>query len=227
MSSRAASARLDHLVVVVPDLGDAMSWLGSTLGCRPVAGGRHTGLGTCNALIGLGEGRYLEAIAPDRTEPLPIGAIRPFGADGAIGARLVTWAARVRAIDDVAMAMKNSGVDLGPPINRSRRRPDGSMLTWCMTPSERDRLDGVIPFLIEWHTDHEPGVTLPAAASLRYFRLTHPAPHRVRKVLSMLGIEDEIEVVDGPAALDAEIIGTAGRIHISSSVPDRPKIDWS
>jgi hypothetical protein len=96
-----------------------------------------------------------------------------------------------------------------------------------MTPSGRDRLGGVIPFLIEWQTDHIPGATLPSAASLHRFRLTHPAPQRVSEVLAMLRIEDQIELVEGPAGLDAEIVGAAGRIHLSSSEPDRANTDWS
>ena len=51
---------LDHLVYVARDLERGVDAIEEFLGVRPQYGGQHTGLGTHNALVGLGSGVYLE-----------------------------------------------------------------------------------------------------------------------------------------------------------------------
>ena len=55
---------LDHCVVAIHDLDAGMSAFESLTGVRPVYGGEHPSLGTHNALVSLGSGRYLEILAP-------------------------------------------------------------------------------------------------------------------------------------------------------------------
>jgi hypothetical protein len=89
-------AMLDHLVYSVPDLDATVEELAVRLGVRPVFGGRHEGRGTHNALLALGEQRYLEIIARDPSQPdapTPL----PHDLDGLTSPRLVTWAARADA----------------------------------------------------------------------------------------------------------------------------------
>ena len=56
---------LDHFVVAVPDVRAASRAVADALGIEPAFGGAHPDHGTCNALLSLGEGRYLELIGPD------------------------------------------------------------------------------------------------------------------------------------------------------------------
>src|SRR6201995_1127104 len=95
---------IDHLVYAVPDLRAAVADVEERLGVRARDGGRHTGLGTRNALLALGSQTYLEIISADPDQPEP-GRARPFGIDGLSRSRLAGWAL---ACDDI-----NAGVAPG------------------------------------------------------------------------------------------------------------------
>ena len=60
---------LDHLVVAARTLDEGAAWCEATLGAVPALGGRHTHMGTHNALLSVGSARfprsYLEILAID------------------------------------------------------------------------------------------------------------------------------------------------------------------
>jgi hypothetical protein len=178
---------LDHLVYAVPDLAQAVAEFEETTGLRPARGGSHSGLGTANYLVGLGTA-YLEIIGPDPAQPGHVGP-RTFGVDSHAEARLATWAVRTTDIDaTVADAMSN-GYDPGPVIAMSRRTPSDELLAWRLTSPDAPRLDGLIPFLIDWgDTAHPSSGDLPQA-QLIDFRATHPDPADVHRVLAVLGAD--------------------------------------
>ncbi|MEU7141721.1 VOC family protein [Nocardia sp. NPDC046473] len=165
-------SRLDHLVLATPELADAVATVTRLLGVAPVPGGRHSGRGTRNFLLGLGDGGYLEIIGPDDDQPAPA-LPRPFGVDGLTESRLVTWAARVTDIDAAVAEARAAGYDPGPASDMSRETPDGQVLRWRLTlPGEHT---GVIPFLIDWGATAHPAESLPQV-TLRAFEAVHPDP---------------------------------------------------
>jgi hypothetical protein len=83
--------RIDHLIFATPDLDAAVDDLEGRFGVRAEPGGKHLGLGTRNALVGLGDATYLEIIAPDPDQLAPSMA-RPFGLDTVHQPRLAGWA---------------------------------------------------------------------------------------------------------------------------------------
>ena len=97
---------IDHLVYATPDLAAAVADIEERFGVAPTPGGAHVGLGTFNALLGLGGRTYLEIVGPDPAQPEPVNP-RPFGIDDLTEPSLVAWcAAPQRPLVDVVQAAR-------------------------------------------------------------------------------------------------------------------------
>lgn len=190
-------ARVDHIILATPDVDDSADRLTTTLGVRAVAGGRHPAWGTHNALIALGDLVYLEIVGPDLEAPAPE-APRPFGLDSLSAPRLVTWSVRGRALDALAAQARTNGIELGDVLRRTRRRPDGVLLSWEMTDSAAPRADGIVPFFIDWGATPHPATTSPRGGTLVGLRARHPEAAGVQVMLRSLGLALEVEPGDAP-----------------------------
>ncbi len=194
---------LDHLVYGVPDLNAAREELADRLGVRAGEGGKHHGFGTHNALISLGEGAYLELIAPD-PEQAPPGRPLPFGLDALAGPRLLTWAVTALDIEERVQRARAAGYDPGNVIGLSRDQPDGTRLEWRMTLREERPGDGLVPFLIDWGATPHPSASSPGGCALISLRAEHPRPGDVRPLLRALDVD--LTLSEGPApALIAQL----------------------
>jgi len=203
---------LDHLVYAVPDLEKGIDHLEVRLGVRAAAGGRHPGEGTRNALIGLGEGSYLEILARDPGQPLPD---RPLwlGLEGLGGPRLTAWAVRAARIDEEAARARAAGVRLGPVESGGRKAPDGRLLAWKFTDPHAVVAEGLVPFLIDWGTSPHPSDSAPPGVTLLALRAEHPNPAGVRPLARALGLN--LPVTKGPrAALIAGLQTPKGFVEI-------------
>lgn len=196
---------LDHLIFAVPELEAGASRLEELLGVETAPGGRHQGLGTHNRLVGLGPGRYLEIIAVDPGQPAP-DRPRWFGLDDLTEPRLVTWCAKATVgLAAVIARGRDAGIDLGDAVEGSRRRPDGSLLSWTFSDPRAPRAGGVVPFFIDWGRSPHPSDDLPAVCSLRAIRLEHPAPRDVTTWTTALGLDTPVSRGHAPrvvASLD-------------------------
>lgn len=189
----------DHLVVAAATLEQGVTHVERCLGVRCTPGGRHPGLGTHNALLGLGEDRYIEVIAIDSDAPAPT-TPRWFGLDDdTIQAtlrrrpRLLTWVARSSDLDAAVAACLHAS---GQP--RPMRRDD---LHWRIAfPDDGALIEGgLVPPLIEWGSGvQHPAQRLPASG-LRLAALhgVHPEPERVRALLAPLSLDGEIDLEPG------------------------------
>jgi hypothetical protein len=210
-----AVRELDHLIYAVPDLDAAVKHLGEALGVRPAAGGQHTGRGSPNMLLALGEGRYFEVIARDPGQSDPP-RTRPFGLDELTAPRLVTWAVRAPGIEEAAADAAARGCDPGAVENGGRELPEGGRIVWRRTAGgDTEELGGVAPFFVEWgeETPH-PSLDAPAGCRLVALRGEHPRTEEVERCLDVLQAELAVAFGEEPRLI-ATIEGPAGRLDLS------------
>jgi hypothetical protein len=197
---------VDHLIYGVPVLADGVDQLERRFGVRAQPGGKHQGLGTHNALLGLGQGAYLEVIAPDPDQPVPA-VPRPFGLDSLDRPRLVGWAVRCDDIDARVAQARAQGYDPGDAVELQRTTAQGTLLRWRLTPNALG--GGPIPFLIDWGDAVHPSRSAPAGLTLLSFHLEHPQPEVLTRALGALAAE--VTVVSGLShMLVARIDGPGG-----------------
>ena len=206
---------LDHILLGCSDLDQGIAFVEQHTGVRPAMGGVHPGRGTRNALLGLGQGRYLEVIAPDPTQTaIPTTrAELPAMLKQLAAPQLVEWAVRTLNIEASAERLRKYGVAFLGPTPGSRARPDGRMLHWTTLNFDDDR-DGLLPFLIEWGADTaHPSEDAPAGCKLESFAVAGPNPKELASEFERLGIE--VEVANGTTAhLHARIVGPAGEMRL-------------
>lgn len=204
---------IDHLVYTVSDLLSGMDEIESLLGVRPALGGRHPNFGTQNALLSLGPTTYLEIIAPDPELIVPKKGL-PFGMGNMSKSRLATWAYRSELIEEQTAVAMEAGIDLGAIEEGSRRKTDGSLLSWKLTDPNAMLLDGAVPFLISWGDTPHPAGHVPRVGKLVVLRIEHPYPNRVRATLNVLGANIDVAKA-GTMRIIAMIMTGRGRVELS------------
>ena len=203
-----APARLDHLVYATPDVDATVGELADRFGVRAVAGGRHPGLGTRNALLALGPGSYLEIIGPDGESPPSW-----FGIASLAAPKLVTWAVKDTALEARAAEAARAGFPLGPVESGGRVRPDGERLSWRFTHPRTLSADGIVPFFIDWGSGPHPSDVAPQGVRLLDLRAEHPSPVPIASLLRKLEIDLRVERGDEPR-LAAELETPRGRVRL-------------
>lgn len=189
---------LDHLAVAGETLAAARAKVEEALGVPLQPGGEHDVFFTHNALLGLEDGLYLEAIAINPEAPKPA---RPrwFDLDRFQGdARLTNWICRA---DDLEQALESLPDGMGEPVQLQR-----GDLRWRMAVPSSGILpfDNCAPAMIQWQTPDHPARSL-AASGVRLRRLTvlHPQADALHKVLSKLLSDDRLRYETGGAGLEA------------------------
>lgn len=186
---------IDHLVYATSDVEDTVADLARRLGVEAVAGGRHLGFGTRNALLSLGPTTYLEIIGPDEGQHRPTNGYW-YGVENLAQPRLVTWTARVEHLERVAAHSHGAGYNPGNVHKVFRELPDGEKLSWRLTMPTGIG-DGLVPNLIEWDEGcPHPAGTSPEGVELLQLRGYHPVPESIRPMLDALGVELEIRVAE-------------------------------
>ena len=190
---------LDHLVVGATTLPEAQARIEDALGVSMQPGGQHAVFHTHNALMGLGDGLYLEAIAPDPDRPAPQ---RPrwYDLDRFSGpARLSNWAC---AVDDMDAALPLMPDGSGAPVDVAR-----GDLQWRMavSPQGTTPFDNLWPALIEWPMGvHPAGRLTPTGIVLKRLTLIHPQADALSHALAEHLIDGRVAVEAGPVAMQAE-----------------------
>lgn len=206
---KAIPAFLDHLVLATRELDATVADFTRRTGVAPVPGGAHVGLGTRNHLVGLGGRAYLEIIGPDPEQSGHTGP-RPFDVDRLTAPRTVTWAIAPPDLDAAVARARAHGYDPGDPQPMSRRRPDGTLLSWRLTDGPDAHPSGLVPFLIDWgDAVHPTDSGLPLTPLLRV-SATAPDPEQLRPLLAALGTE--LDLAEGPVGMSFTVDTGAGPV---------------
>ena len=205
---------LDHILLGCNDLDHGIAFVEQHTGVRATIGGVHPGRGTRNALLSLGERRYLEIIAPDPAQK-GIDNERLASILKLTTPKLIQWAAHVDNIDALAKKLKSEGVNVEGPEPGSRKRPDGRLLEW-KTLGIDAKPEEVMPFFIEWRkgTVH-PSVDAPSGCRLENFRAGDDDPAALTKTFQKLGLDVPVYRFSKPQLL-AKIGGPKGTLEVNS-----------
>ena len=199
---------LDHILLGCSDLDRGIAFVEEHTGVRAAFGGVHPGRGTQNALLSLGERRYLEIIAPDPAQPDAKNPLVTY-LEKLSGPRLVNWAAHPGDLAAFAKKLREAGIAFEGPTPGSRKRPDGSVLKW-QTLTLKDNASWTLPFFIEWSADSlHPSADSPKGCSLLQFEADTPDPAALAKQTALLGLDLPIVKAEKPQ-LRATIAGPKG-----------------
>jgi hypothetical protein len=209
------TARLDQVVVAVPDVAEAARrW--TEAGLPAVIGGRHPG-GTVNALVRGPGTAYVELIgvAPDAEGPW---ADRVRGRHGPL-----SWAVAVDDIEAARASLLDAGFTPGEVQDGARTTPAGTRLTWRLCDIGEQPFDPELPFLIQWVDGMQAGPS--DGAQLTHVTVTPSDPERVVRALRALGMPssgnfpDSLFGIEGGWVLVEAGRGGFSRLEIDSAEP--------
>jgi hypothetical protein len=208
---------LDHFLLGCDDLDRGIDFVEQHTGVRAAFGGVHPGRGTRNALLSLGERRYLEVIAPDpKQDHVEQFALKQLAHLKELTLpRLVGWAAHPGDLAQFSARLRDAGISFLGPWPGSRQRPDGKLLQW-KTLNLKDDKDGLLPFFIEWSADSlHPSADAPKGCRLVRFGAATPKPDDLAKLATLLQLDLPISSGEKPA-LQATVIGPKGKLSATS-----------
>jgi Glyoxalase-like domain len=178
---------LDHIILHTGSLSLGSAAFARLTGVTPVVGGRHPGRGTQNALVSLGQGRYLELLAP-LVDSGPAEPLRPEG-----------WAVHTSDLTALGERLRATDLLLSDPSPGSRRLPSGGLLTWSVANLSGDD-SPAIPFFIQWGTAvAHPSTTSPTGCSLVGFQITVPDTARLGRLAAALKLPIQVRAGPVPA----------------------------
>lgn len=202
---------LDHIAISGETLNEARSLVEDALGVPMEPGGLHTVFHTHNALLGLEDGLYLEAIAINPDAPVP-DRPRWFDLDRFRGPpRLTNWICRT---GQLAGILAEIPIDLGEPVDLERGE-----LRWQMAVPRSGILpfDNCAPAVIAWKTDAHPAMRLNRqGVRLRRLVVRHPEAGTLADHLRPYLADHRIDFANGAPGYVAEFDTPHGTREISS-----------
>jgi catechol 2,3-dioxygenase-like lactoylglutathione lyase family enzyme len=201
----------DHVQLACNDLDKGIAFVEKKTGVKAAFGGVHPGRGSRNALLKLGERRYLEILAPDPTQDRSADVRGLYKIESP---RLLEWVAHVDDLAPIIRALEAAHIETKPIFPGSRKRPDGKVLRWRAL-NLKDTRGGVLPFFIEWSADSaHPATDAPSGCALTSFSAIDPDPESLRATFGLLQLGD-VQVEKGlQRALKAVIKGPKGTLDL-------------
>ena len=187
---------LDHVIVLIGSLEPFREEFEADTGVTLTVGGAHPGLGTANLLASIGDGAYMEFMAPDPSLDEPHGLGARLGAEGE--PRIGGFAARTLDMPATVAAVDAAGLSAAGPTAGSRQTPDGGLLAWTTLFPARHAYGDHVPFFINWGATPHPSTTSAQGLELLSFQAVHPEPDGLAEFYRRLGIP--LTVVAGAVA---------------------------
>lgn len=181
---------IDHIILGIDDLERGIAEFEAKTGVRPVFGGAHPGRGTHNALASLGDGVYVEILAPNPADAKPgnptegleylnkITTLTPIG-----------WALGASDLADAKRRAEAAGLTVSQVRPGARTLPDGATLEW-ITVGVTEPAHGWAPFFIQWtNPARHPARTSPRGCTLASVTLADPDPGPLRSLFEAVGYD--------------------------------------
>ncbi len=204
---------IDHLVLGASDLSNGIEFVERLTGVKPAIGGRHTQLGTHNALLPLGPRQYLEVLAPDPSQDLliePLTSLRTVESP-----RLIKWAVATTGIDAVLDMLRVGGFADSEIESGTRTTSDNRILRWRQIGFLAETGPG-IPFVIEWDRDSvHPADGSSSDCTLLGLKLEHPDPEMLGRLLAHLSVSATLRKAPD-VRLEAVLDTPRGQVNLSS-----------
>lgn len=187
----------DHFVVGIHDLETGIDLFEALTGVRAVPGGVHPQIGTCNALLSIGESSYLEIIAPhpgaDATRLNPqLKALFTDPLADMIALTPYLWAVGSRDLDATVSKLATREIHLSEPATGARQKPDGQSLEWRASFITRPAFPGA-PFFIEWADPSiAPPTDSPKGCQLEEFSIAGPEVSLLETVTEALNLNTRV-----------------------------------
>lgn len=145
--------QFDHFVHLTPDPVESIDQF-QKLGLHAVQGGKHENLGTYNALSYF-DLSYVELIGTfDEQLAKEAGKVKYSLSETFIRNGLQPGPQRIALrsnnLQQLAEHFKAKGLEVNGPTNFSRKRPDGTLVTWKLLFTESPNESPQLPFFIEW-----------------------------------------------------------------------------
>lgn len=152
------SLQFDHFVHLTPDPTKAAEDF-QTVGLHAVQGGRHEHLGTYNTLSYFGLS-YVELIGIfDEQLVKEAGSVKYSLRDTFIENNLQAGPQRIALrsnnLEALAEHFRAQGLEVNGPSDFSRKRPDGTLVTWKLLFAGKPSESITLPFFIEWDEKDE------------------------------------------------------------------------
>ncbi|MEQ8262958.1 VOC family protein [Pseudohaliea sp.] len=217
------TCRLDHLLIGARSLASCTRWASHALEVTPTPGGYHPGRGTENALLGLGDTRYLEFIAESAAAG---GRSRASELLSSIDSpAFCWWAVASQDLERARSGLASLGIPCGEIVAGERETPDGERLRWRLCYPQCEDLGALLPFVIEWQqADAHPGLALTATLQLERLELSTAKPNKLVAALEALELREPALTVSEAPEQTMSVILRAGQRRTTLASPALPPV---
>lgn len=185
--------QIDHFVLGISDLNKGIAEFEERTGVKPTIGGVHEGAGTHNALVSLGNGIYLEILAPrsnDKATPTAFGTF-DFDTLTPIG-----WVLGTSDSPEVLRRMQEHGLPNSGIRPLSRKMDNGKALKWTNIFHLSTGAVSLNPFFIDWEAGAtHPSELRPKGCTLKNFTINDTTEDALMRFLKDLPIKLQFDTI--------------------------------